>query len=199
LTLHRHIPRSIFIPYRQYFITTVVNKRERGFCNQEIIFLLLKCLTITSILKMTGLNAVAILPEHLHLILTVSEHSTSRFMHSFKSFSSQIINSKQIGKSPFRWQKSFTDHLIRNEDELSKLIYYILTNPQHHNTEGFSWVSPPFSGSAQNKLYDELTDVVNKMLGSNQEIKNVPANINEQLTAKIDTIIAQIYNLEKYG
>jgi hypothetical protein len=48
-------------------------------------------------------------------------------------------------------------------------------------------------------LYDELTDAVNKMLGSNQEIKNVSANINEQLSAKIDTIIAQIYNLEKYS
>jgi len=50
-----------------------------------------------------------------------------RFIGAFKTTSSKIIH--QQGHVDFKWQKSFYDRVIRNDEELSKIRDYILGNP----------------------------------------------------------------------
>ncbi|MDD4611147.1 MAG: hypothetical protein PHU73_04330 [Patescibacteria group bacterium] len=53
--------------------------------------------------------------------------SLSELIGAFKTTSSKIIH--QNGKEDFAWQRSFYDHIIRNENLLNRIREYIRNNP----------------------------------------------------------------------
>ena len=63
--------------------------------------------------------------------------SLSAIIQSFKSASTRLIH-KNTDIDGHIWQRSFYDHIIRNEFELSKIHDYIVNNPYH-------WPSEPIS------------------------------------------------------
>lgn len=77
-----------------------------------------------------------IMPNHLHSIVIIKRgdvfnargdvdiapYGVSDFIRTLK-----IITTKQIGFSP--WQRSFHDHIIRNEDDYTRIAEYIENNP----------------------------------------------------------------------
>jgi putative transposase len=72
-----------------------------------------------------------IMPNHIHMILLLQEND-GRLIIAPTTISTIIQQlkryvSKQIGFSI--WQKSFHDHIIRNEQEYLKIWEYIDTNP----------------------------------------------------------------------
>lgn len=79
-----------------------------------------------------------IMPNHIHIILTVSQQ-VGRTMHA--PTMSTVINqlkgyvTKQVGLS--LWQKSFHDHILRNEQDYQKIWRYIETNPQKWEEDCF--------------------------------------------------------------
>ncbi len=94
---------------------------------------------INEIYRYISVLNYVIMPDHIHLILFVSDYEddtvtggTPRAAFPTKSVS-QIINglksisTKQIG-FPI-WQKSFHDHIIRNREELRQIWQYIDNNP----------------------------------------------------------------------
>jgi len=50
---------------------------------------------------------------------------------SFKSATSKLIHN--YGLHDFQWQKSFYDHIIRNETSLQNIQRYIKNNPKNWN------------------------------------------------------------------
>lgn len=62
------------------------------------------------------------------------QYSLSEIIRGFKTFSSKTINQTNP-LSSFRWQRSFYDHIIRNEKELEKITEYIELNPQNWKNE----------------------------------------------------------------
>ena len=75
-----------------------------------------------------------IMPNHLHMILVLQSNESGRTMFDptaptigriIKQMKGYIT--KQIGYSI--WQKSYYDHIIRNESEYQKIWQYIDTNP----------------------------------------------------------------------
>ena len=92
---------------------------------------------INEIYRYVSVIKYVVMPDHIHMILFVSDHEdnvggTPRAAFPTKSVS-QIINAlksistKQIGFSI--WQKSFHDHIIRSEAELREIWQYIDNNP----------------------------------------------------------------------
>lgn len=59
----------------------------------------------------------------------VKRHSLSEIMRAFKSFSSRRINEQSNTQSQPFWQRSFYDHVIRDEDSLLRYRKYIQENP----------------------------------------------------------------------
>jgi len=57
----------------------------------------------------------------------INKHGLSEMIRSFKSFSSRRIN--KIADFRFQWQKSFYDHIIRNDESFYKISEYIINNP----------------------------------------------------------------------
>ena len=57
----------------------------------------------------------------------------SELIGAFKTTSSKLIH--QTGLNEFRWQRSFYDHIIRNEPSLNNIRQYIRQNPQNWDTD----------------------------------------------------------------
>jgi putative transposase len=100
------------------------------------------------------IDTFKIMPNHVHVVIVIHKNDTllsngqalglslhnqhislSKIMRDFKSFSSREIN-KIICKDNakpcpilFKWQRSFYDHVIRNDKSLNKIREYIINNP----------------------------------------------------------------------
>jgi len=72
-----------------------------------------------------------VMPNHIHMIISLSMNINGRSLAV--PTVSQIVNqfkgsaSKQIGYSI--WQRSFHDHIIRNEADHHRIAQYVLQNP----------------------------------------------------------------------
>ncbi|MDR2578056.1 MAG: transposase [Chitinispirillales bacterium] len=83
-------------------------------------------------------NIHQIMPNHIHGIFTIIEnggHDIPEIIRQVKTFTSRYINDylKRNGLEPFPtggiWQKSYHDHIIRNDESFQKIYRYIENNP----------------------------------------------------------------------
>ena len=78
-----------------------------------------------------------IMPDHIHLILMIQNDKNGRPMVA--PTIGRVINqtkghiSKQIGFSI--WQKSYYDHVIRNQEDYNEIFEYIENNPKRYALE----------------------------------------------------------------
>jgi len=97
---------------------------EQGFCVKNAIE------TIEQAYPCVFLDHYTIMPNHIHLLLTLNDSETSV---------SSIINqtkgkiTRQLGYSVF--QKSFHDHVIRTPAEFERVWDYIENNPRKWNED----------------------------------------------------------------
>lgn len=90
------------------------------------------------------LDEFVIMPNHIHMIICIeniiepvgnglkpfpTKYSLSEIIRGFKTFSSRKINEFEIFN--FKWQKSFYDHIIRNDYSLFYIRQYIRDNPMN--------------------------------------------------------------------
>ncbi len=93
------------------------------------------------------LDEFVVMPNHFHGILSICDDgrdksrlvptvNTGKFVKTkplsqligaFKTTSSKMIH--KIGLEKFKWQRSFYDHIIRNEKALQNIRNYIFKNP----------------------------------------------------------------------
>lgn len=80
------------------------------------------------------LEAFCIMPNHVHLVCTPlaeSEdtfYSVSAIMHAIKRHTAFHAN-KLLKRTGDIWHHENYDHYVRNDDELSRIIEYVLHNP----------------------------------------------------------------------
>jgi len=75
------------------------------------------------------IDIYAIMPNHIHLIIRIDGDGRTMFAPTISRIIKQLkgVVTKQIGK-PI-WQKSFYEHIIRNEADYSEIWQYIENNP----------------------------------------------------------------------
>ncbi len=87
------------------------------------------------------INAIVILPEHLHCIWTLpggDADFASRWGLIKSNFSRSIANTERRSDSRVKrgargvWQRRYWEHLIRDEDEYCRHVDYIHWNPVKH-------------------------------------------------------------------
>ena len=85
----------------------------------------------------TKFDRYIIMPNHLHAIVVIAGETGDRgrsplqvVVRNLKSYVT-----KNIGFSP--WQKSFYDHIIRNEQDYSRIAEYIENNPANWQNDRF--------------------------------------------------------------
>lgn len=87
---------------------------------------------ISKIYKNVSVDKYVVMPNHVHIILVIAEMAENGRMISAPTIP-QIVGqmkrwvSKQAGYSC--WQKSYYEHIIRNEQEYQSICEYIENNP----------------------------------------------------------------------
>ncbi|RRA98565.1 transposase [Larkinella rosea] len=80
-----------------------------------------------------GLIAFCLMSNHLHLVIhtygnTKADFFLYRLLQSFKSYTARRANQFLKREGPF-WHPESYDHIVRNGDELKRIILYTLNNP----------------------------------------------------------------------
>ena len=87
--------------------------------------------TIELIYKNVEIDEYIIMPNHVHMIITIHKQTNITIQRIIKQY--KEIVTKQIGESI--WQKSFYEHIIRNEEEYYKIKKYIQDNVINWETD----------------------------------------------------------------
>jgi len=84
------------------------------------------------------LNAYCIMPNHVHLVFSISEsldipdiqssYIVTRILESLKKYTAVHANKLLSRRGPF-WQSESYDHVIRSEREFKNVIRYTINNP----------------------------------------------------------------------
>ncbi len=92
------------------------------------------------------LRAWTVMPNHVHVVVwPMPSHSLSEILHSWKSFTSHEINKRFETKIVPFWQSESYEHLVRDDEDLSRCCHYTLMNPVNANLcaqpEEWKWSS----------------------------------------------------------
>lgn len=79
---------------------------------------------IEVLLTNVTIDEYIIMPNHIHMILIINENKNVSISRIIKQYKMRV--SKKIGYS--LWQKSFYEHIIRNEEEYFTIKQYIQNN-----------------------------------------------------------------------
>jgi REP element-mobilizing transposase RayT len=84
--------------------------------------------------KFYDLIAFCIMPNHVHLLITPLQenvdqyYSLTKILHSLKGHTAFQAN-KTLNRTGTFWQRESYDHVVRDDEELSRIVAYILFNP----------------------------------------------------------------------
>lgn len=202
--MHRNSQKRIYISGVSYFITTLTNDRYPYFAEEILRRMMVDFLRVHEKRLCFRLHGFAIMPDHVHLLITPGENNSySRIMFSLKKQSSHNAN-RILGYNrvfaddsgrihgndgpdipaesaqalarlhgvepgrhfrefdahvrayranftttrpgpcphpPFRWHKSFHDHIIRDERDFLNHLRYITRQLEKHGVPGSVWIA----------------------------------------------------------
>jgi putative transposase len=121
-----------------FFTVTLADRRSRALV--EHIESLRSALRTTQTERRFAIDAIVVLPDHLHTIITLPSGDadfSGRWRRIKGLFTRDVI---QKGASITRdargefslWQKRFWEHTVRNEEDYSRHVDYIHYNPVKH-------------------------------------------------------------------
>ncbi|MDX2166070.1 MAG: transposase [Deltaproteobacteria bacterium] len=90
--------------------------------------------------------AYCLMPDHLHLIAAARDNACMlRFVKHFKGASTN--NAWRCGWRGRLWQPGFYDYVLRNEDAMRQVYWYVLSNPVRvglvSDADAYPWSGEP--------------------------------------------------------
>lgn len=132
-----------------YFFTVALAQRRSSMLVDRI-DLLRACFRHTHLQRPFTIDAIVVLPDHLHCLWTLPE-SDADYSHRWSrikaAFSRGIEPGERRSESRIRrqeraiWQRRFWEHAIRDERDFSAHVDYIHINPVKHGlvTRAIDW------------------------------------------------------------
>jgi putative transposase len=74
-------------------------------------------------------HKLVIMPNHIHVLVSVMEGKLSDLMHQWKGATAYLIN-KHLGRSGALWQRDYFDRMIRDARHFERCRRYIANNPE---------------------------------------------------------------------
>jgi putative transposase len=131
----------LWIPGGVYFFTLTLDRRINNTLLIDRIGDLRRAVVATKLSHPFEIEAITILPEHLHSIwrLPADDHDFATRWRLIKSrFSRSIAATEAISRSRIRkgerqiWQRRYWEHAIRDQRDFDKHVDYIHFNPVKH-------------------------------------------------------------------
>lgn len=137
--------RRAYVPGGTFFFTLVTNRRKPLFSDVLARSLLGTCLRECQVKWPFEINAMVLLPDHLHAIWTLpagDDQYSTRWSWTKKEFTkrwlargateSRISAGRQRERRRGIWQPRFWEHTIEDEDDFERHFDYIHYNPVKH-------------------------------------------------------------------
>ena len=150
-----------------YFFTLVTYNRRKFLCEPENIVLLRVAFRYVMARHPFKIEAIVVLPDHLHCIWTLpegdSEFSTRwRLIKSYftrkcdATYRGRVSISRERKGEQAVWQRRFWEHQIRDERDFVRHVEYIHYNPVKHGLVKAprEWPYSSFHRYVQKGIYD---------------------------------------------
>jgi putative transposase len=135
--------RRLLQPGGTYFFTVVTYNRRRIFESPDACELLGNAFRIAQERYPFTMEAIRLLPDHLHCLWTLpeSDHNFSIRWSFIKSFFTHrfvdagyppLEKSRKARREGAVWQRRFWEHLIQDDEDLESHFNYIHFNPVKH-------------------------------------------------------------------
>jgi len=118
-----------------YFFTVVTYQRRPLFDDEHNVDLLRQAFAWTRARRSFDIEAIVILPDHLHCVwrLPEGDNDFSGRWRTIKQFVSRRIDATVLRRGEKTvWQRRFWEHLIRDEEDWRRHVDYIHFNPVKH-------------------------------------------------------------------
>jgi putative transposase len=158
--------RRVFIKGGTYFFTVVTYNRLPIFEKTTSIDLLKQCFRTVLSSHPFRIDAIVILPDHMHTIWTLpaseSDFSTRwklikwNFSHNYSGEEIEAITSSMLKKHEKGiWQRRFWEHAIRDEEDFDRHCDYIHYNPVKHGyvSSPIEWKYSSFKSLVEKGFY----------------------------------------------
>ncbi|OGT20324.1 MAG: transposase [Gammaproteobacteria bacterium RBG_16_57_12] len=152
--------RRAYIPGGIYFFTVVTLDRAPVFTDDGRVDMLRQALRKVMAVRPFQIDAMVVLPEHLHCIWRLPEGDadySSRWREIKKAASRQIGTATNRRNERMVWQRRFWEHAIRDEEDWCRHVDYIHYNPVKHrlvNHPG-EWRWSSFCNAVNKGWYEE--------------------------------------------
>ena len=127
---HKNIrlPPSGYRGKQQYFVTLCCAARRRIFITSKACHWLTEILRSESTSRAFAIHAYCLMPDHLHFLAEglLPSSDLMNFVLTFKLKTTRAYHQKQA--QPL-WQKKFFDHVVRPNEHIEPIAFYILMNP----------------------------------------------------------------------
>ncbi len=130
-----------------YFITSCTKQREPFFNNATLQTILVEQWHVLhQRFPSIALDQFVIMPDHIHGLIILNEHpmykpTVSQILNAYKSITSVLwlryIKENNLQIRGALWQRSFHDHIVRDEQDLQNHREYIINNPFKDDKNGF--------------------------------------------------------------
>ncbi len=169
-TRRRHrVPdyRRVHLEGWTYFFTVVTYRRRPLFTNPLAVDLLERCFSETQSVHPFTIDALAVLPDHLHTIWTLPD-ADADFSTRWKNIKAAFSRGYQDTRPPTVsasmsqrgergiWQRRFWEHAIRDQEDLNMHRDYIHYNPVKHGlaASASEWTTSTFLRYVERGFYD---------------------------------------------
>ena len=149
-----------------YFFTIVTYERMQILCNSENITALRAAFDHVKNQYPFSIDAVVILPDHVHCILTLPDGDSDYplRLRLIKSFFSKRCKDLKSPSTPSRdhkreksiWQRRYWEHAILDDKNFKRHVEYIHYNPVKHGLADApkDWEYSSFHSYVRNGIYD---------------------------------------------
>ncbi len=151
-----------------YFFTVVTDRRRPFLCDPDNIILLRSVFREVKERHPFTINAIVILPDHLHCLWTLPENDANysmRWRLIKSAFSRQCraqyrgttAKSRHNKQEQAVWQRRFWEHEIRSDSDYRQHVEYIHYNPVKHGltTAPAGWPFSSFHRSVAEGRYEQ--------------------------------------------
>jgi putative transposase len=134
-----------YVGFHRYSLTICTKDRKHLFTNPETIEAVLTTIRRSATAHDFAILAYCFMADHIHLIVSAVSESADlqKFVAKWKQ-SSGFAYKQRTRES--LWQTSYFDHVLRDDEETSRAVRYVLENPVRKGLVA-EFSDYPFSGS----------------------------------------------------
>jgi putative transposase len=150
-----------------YFFTVVTNQRKPFLCEPDCLATLRGALKKVKTHHPFSIDAIVILPDHLHCLWTLPEKDAdyatrwrlvkSEFTRKCPDHCKAALSaSRRKKKEQGVWQRRYWEHVIRDSKDFTEHVQYIHYNPVKHGLAASprSWPHSSFHTFVSKGMYD---------------------------------------------